>query len=466
MISSPRSTSSRRRLVVALILLAAAVAVVRTAPAEAAGSKDATIPPAVHTCPNNGAEAPTNGLQPHQIAAAYGIDKLWDQGFRGQGQHVALIEPGERMDWPAFQTFSECWGPFHQVHETVIGGGVPGEDGGEPNFDTEALLAVAPEVKRVDLFESAADDNSMYPALFRAALDPANTGGKLVDVISISFKNCEQSWTAEDIAATNAELQRAVDLGVKVFAAGGDSGSVGAYADGDTIECVKHPVLQPPPAGVELAVIFPAGSPLVTAVGGTELAIDGEIHRLGAPNGGTVTNEVVWNESAHPEGRYAGGGGQSSVFSIDSAPWQEAHGLTGMVHRPDIAALAGAPTYFSGAIGTSGASPMTAGGIAVVDSFLEHHGVTPPGFLNPVLYDLARTDYHRVFFDITDGNNDLYDLGCCHAGPGYDMASGLGALRFDQLAAVLLERHQSSTTTTTTVAPPPAPVVVDPRFTG
>jgi kumamolisin len=234
-------------------------------------------------------------------------------------------------------------------------------------------------------------------------------------------------------------LHKAVDLGVKVFAAGGDSGSVGAYPEaGNPLKaCVKHPVLQPAPAGVELAVIFPAGSPLVTAVGGTELAIDGHIPQGGSPEGGAVTNEVVWNEPAHPEGTYAGGGGLSSVFAIDTAPWQQAFGLGGMVHRPDIAAMAGSPKYFEGDIGTSGASPMTAGGVAVVDSYLEHHGVTPPGFLNPVLYELARTDYDRVFFDITDGHNDLYQLGCCTAGPGYDLASGLGVPRFDRLAAAL-----------------------------
>lgn len=46
----------------------------------------------------------------------------------------------------------------------------------------------------------------------------------------------------------------------------------------------------------------------------------------------------------------------------------------------------------------------------------------------------------RVFRDVVDGNNDVYDLGCCYAKPGYDMASGLGSIRFDQLADVLLER--------------------------
>jgi subtilase family serine protease len=166
--------------------------------------------------------------------------------------------------------------------------------------------------------------------------------------------------------------------------------------------------------------------------------------RAGAPAGGTVTDEVVWNEAADtpPGFRWAGGGGQSAVFPITEAPWQRALGLTGMVHKPDVAALAGSPRYLNnGAIGTSGATPLTAGGIAVVDAWLQGHRAAEPAFLNPILYQLAKTDYASVFWDVTHGTNDVYQLGCCTAGVGYDMASGLGSVRFDQLAHALLARR-------------------------
>lgn len=39
---------------------------------------------------------------------------------------------------------------------------------------------------------------------------------------------------------------------------------------------------------------------------------------------------------------------------------------------------------------------MTAGAMTVVDSYLIGHGVEPPGFLNPILYELALSDYARV----------------------------------------------------------------------
>ncbi|MEW6268479.1 MAG: hypothetical protein AB1689_04185 [Thermodesulfobacteriota bacterium] len=416
--------------------------------AAACGDRTSTAPaaraiPAAAGCtnPSYSGPPPGGGLEPRQIAAAYGIDRLWDAGYRGQGMRVALIEPGERLDLEKFRAFSDCWGPFDVPHETVVGGGTPAELGGEPNFDSQVLLALAPGIERLDLFESATDSHDQYALLLAAALEPANTGGELVDAMSISFGTCEAGWSQADVDAIDAQLRRAAELGVKVFVAGGDSGSLGSYPDpqGGPRRCVPHPVPREMPFGVELAIAFPASSPWATAVGGTELAIDGRVPEEGAPAGGTVTNEIVWNQEVGG-GRFAGGGGMSTLFPVIDAPWQRALGIEGRLHRPDVSAMAGSPKFPNGGIGTSGASPLTAAGIMVVDSFLAGHGVEPPGFLTPVLYDLARTDYERVFVDVVDGSNDVYRLGCCDAAPGYDTASGLGSIRFDRLAEVLLER--------------------------
>lgn len=37
----------------------------------------------------------------------------------------------------------------------------------------------------------------------------------------------------------------------------------------------------------------------------------------------------------------------------------------------------------------------------------------------------------KAFYDVVDGNNDVYDRGCCSAKVGYDKASGLGSPNFD-----------------------------------
>lgn len=411
-----------------------------------AGPSSGTMIPAATGCtnPSDSGPPPMGGLEPRQIAAAYGIDKLWDAGFRGQGRRVALIEFRQRLDKESFRKFFDCWGPFAIPNEIVVGGGSPPIPGGEANFDLEVLLAVAPGVERVDLFETASDSTprEQLAVLLAAALDPANTGGKLVHTISISFADCEVSWSQTDLDAANAQLRRAAELGVKVFVSQGDAGSPSFFLDRETgkAQCVPWPAPAMPPHDVQLGVSFPPSSPWVTAVGGTELAINGRIPESGSPDGGTVTNEVVWNQPASGGRHWAGSGGLSKIFSVSDAPWQEALGLAGRFHRPDVSALAGSPKYTGGGIGTSGSAPFVAGAMMVVDSYLVGHGVEPPGFLNPILYELALTDYERVFFDVVDGNNDVYDLGCCYAKRGYDVASGLGSIRFDELAEVLLER--------------------------
>jgi hypothetical protein len=52
-------------------------------------------------------------------------------------------------------------------------------------------------------------------------------------------------------------------------------------------------------------------------------------------------------------------------------------------------------------------------------------GVSRLGFVNPTLYAMASQGVG--FTDVTTGNNDLYGEGVYSAGPGYDMASGLGS---------------------------------------
>ncbi len=47
------------------------------------------------------------------------------------------------------------------------------------------------------------------------------------------------------------------------------------------------------------------------------------------------------------------------------------------------------------------------------------------GFINPSLYAMASTGFTDLV--TTGSSNDLYNVGEYSAGPGYDMASGLGS---------------------------------------
>lgn len=81
--------------------------------------------------------------------------------------------------------------------------------------------------------------------------------------------------------------------------------------------------------------------------------------------------------------------------------------------------------------------------------------------LTPVLSELASdpTTYARVFQDVVQGDNKIFNDECCVAGPGYDLTTGLGQLQFAALTEVLIARAHAA-------APPVDVPVPVPRFTG
>jgi subtilase family serine protease len=372
-------------------------------------------------------------LAQNQLAAIYGLAPLWNAGHRGQGTRMAVLDPGAHPDLGEVDSFKHCQGVDVPVTVETIGSGSPPSPSAEATLDLIVGMLAAPELDGIYLFNSRSDVDNPLLHLLEHAVNPANTGGEQVDVISISFDECEPWLHQHDpsyIERMEVALQQAAESGISVFVAGGDSGSA---------SCAPHPVLETDPLAAEAAVFYPASSPWVVNVGGTQMEIE-----RGADGAGRVLVEKVWNEQdpGSSDGRDAGGGGHSVLFAMPE--WQQRFGLAGtMRSTPDVAGLAGSPYYSSGQdesywFGTSAAAPYTAGAWAVVLSALEAEGLQHPGFLTPLLYTLGTDDYARVFRDITVGDNDPWGLvGCCAAGTGYDNASGLGSLRFDALATAL-----------------------------
>jgi hypothetical protein len=60
-------------------------------------------------------------------------------------------------------------------------------------------------------------------------------------------------------------------------------------------------------------------------------------------------------------------------------------------------------------------------------------GLPRVGFVPPLMYTTA-TKFPSTFWDITLGDNAIYDVPCCQARAGYDLASGLGSPRADGIA--------------------------------
>jgi kumamolisin len=112
----------------------------------------------------------------------------------------------------------------------------------------------------------------------------------------------------------------------------------------------------------------------------------------------------------------------------------------GMRQVPDVAAdadpLTGYLIYFSGGWqvmgGTSAATPLWAGLIALADQAAAARGKPPLGLLNPALYALGNSATSpSPFHDVTIGGNLYYS-----ATPGWNYATGWGSPD----AAVLVPR--------------------------
>jgi subtilase family serine protease len=153
--------------------------------------------------------------------------------------------------------------------------------------------------------------------------------------------------------------------------------------------------------------------------------------------------EQVWNE---PQFAVATGGAPSLLFGVPS--YQAGLGLT--MRGPDVAynaAIDGGVLvvqspylYFVG--GTSAGSPQWAGIAALVNQARALAGKGPIGDLNPALYAIYHSSsYASDFHDITVGNDKLVGSTVGYsAGPGYDLASGIGSPNVANLVASLAAR--------------------------
>ena len=377
-----------------------------------------------------------SGFTPNQYLTAYGYSPLQATGLRGQGERVALIEI-DGFRYGDLRQFATCFGlATPAINGFGVGLRHPLPPGGESTLDLEVLDAAAPQLKAVDVYESR---SSAVDVLHSLTAPLANRASK-PDVISASLGSCEPQTVASignsGLRSVEGALSLAAASGISVLAAAGDAGSS---------SCLT-PDGRPLPG---LAVSYPASSPWVTGVGGTNVTLDAN---------NAITAQQAWNDA--PLVVAAGGGGTSAVFK---RPAYQNGTVTGS-HRevPDVSMLADiAPGYeiyctvrnecpsssqapgWGQVGGTSAASPLLAGGLALVDQALRTQGRQPVGLANPLLYAIDHSSAAAtVLSDVTTNDNDLGDsvigrpFGCCSAGAGYDEASGLGSVNLQALEGI------------------------------
>jgi Pro-kumamolisin, activation domain len=351
-----------------------------------------------------------------QIRRAYGIDQVGSGG----GGSVAILNDEESILPSDGRATRSCFGyPAGRVRTLLADNQTRrfNPDTPEPIEDLSLVRGTAPQLREV--LQTGVWGNEELWFLGPARLLRQR---RLPDALSISYGYCERQIFPE--AVTGARLLDAMFVrlgltGVGVFGSAGDSGST----------CDGSPVP---------GTAWPANSPYVSSVGGTRLVVN---------RGNQRVNEVVWNDLpwlTSANGGGAGGGGVASPYA--RPPYQRYVRVRGGRRAtPDLAVhasmLPGYPIIANGEWlmdgGTSAASPLAAAAFSTISARLRAAGKPPLGPVNGLLYWLRR-NHPNALYDIVSGNNG-YDsrVPGKSARRGYDLASGLGAPRFNRIVRLI-----------------------------
>lgn len=394
------------------------------------------------------------GYTPQQLRRAYGYNPAND----GEGVTVALVEVGLTQDM--FQTL-ENYATVHGIQppsperyaELSLGQGSACGDpfNTEEQLDVESSYDLAPMADQLVVGGDSCDNGDYgLQALYDAdtkILDGAG-GHPLATIASNSWEGGDETIPVNLLNIEHNYLLKAAAEGVTMIFSAGDSSGVGV----------------------------PSSDPYATAVGGTTLGIGRNDERLFETGWSTGISEASKSRWSFQGEQGAGGGGPSLLWkqpdyqsgvvpsSLAVAPGDRG-GLVRTI--PDLSAVGDPFTgmatgmlsfdakgkvtgYYEESIGgTSLAAPLVAA--VVADAEQGWHAF---GFLNPSLYQLAKTS-SGVFHDAsplssaspTDYRGVACDQKTCGAlslttfddqgwgmqgytgqvtGPGYDTMTGLG----------------------------------------
>jgi subtilase family serine protease len=369
-------------------------------------------------------QVPGEEVLPKDVAHAYGYDQFLNQGYRGKGLTINLVEIDGYPEADV-ANYGECVGYKGNITVKTIGP-APSKPGAETALDIEMIQGLAPEADIIDY--QTGDSRYLVDELQQLIDDNTNNAGN-GNVVSISLGGAENRMSSNYLNAIDQELSVLTNTEhMTVFIASGDCG---AFTDR-----IYN----------SYTVSFPASDSYAVGVGGTVLQTDGNGHR---------THEVVWaEENPNPlscKNSWGSGGGNSRVF--EQPNWQTGKGVQNESSRnarqvPDIAAVAfNLPVYFDGqwgaGAGTSAATPIWAAGMLLVNQkTIDKYHVF---FAGPdVLYHIANAPgQFSPYFDITEGGGG--SSATFKATSGWDFATGLGTPNLGDIYQILAAIAQQQT---------------------
>eukprot|EP00026_Physarum_polycephalum_P003874 Phypoly_transcript_03890.p1 GENE.Phypoly_transcript_03890~~Phypoly_transcript_03890.p1 ORF type:complete len:751 (+),score=110.62 Phypoly_transcript_03890:108-2255(+) len=349
---------------------------------------------------------------------------------------------------------------------TVIGPNDQSNPGGEAILDIQWIMGIAPGAPTT-FWSIYANSTIEIDDILAWAVAMSNTADAPI-VNSLSYGMTE---TAVDkylgsgyLNRSDVEFQKLALRGITIIIADGDTGA------GDLGEPPMSQGLCKP-----LHADWPSQSPYVTAVSATMFtSLAQPICYLPLDQGGVDCSSLPLGEvptSVELGTSWTTGGGFANTTS---RPSYQDDFVTGYLKTltdfgllppagyfnpngrayPDVAMvghnlLCAQDLVFSTADGTSASAPVFGGFVSLLNDIRVSAGRPLLGFLNPILYQIAR-DYPEAYNDVVVGNNRCgatddppFAPVCCPYGfeavAGFDAVSGLGSPNFAVFSDVILK---------------------------
>ncbi|HUI23075.1 MAG TPA: protease pro-enzyme activation domain-containing protein [Nitrososphaerales archaeon] len=190
-------------------------------------------------------------------------------------------------------------------------------------------------------------------------------------------------------------------------------------------------------SGPEGSLEYPATSPFVTSVGGTQTYFSA------SADGAQEYTQTAWSNIGFVPNLVNEGGGGGGVSIIEPKPWYQSQQVTPPSYpngrlNPDLSLQAGIDPSIQivdsgnlvGTGGTSESSPLLAGLMTLVAQSVKGH----LGLINPLLYQAGNNaaEYRKAFTPITFGYIIPWT-----ASEGYNLATGWGAPNVGGLGGIL-----------------------------
>ena len=440
----------------------------------------------------------TSGHGNHYLAPAdwskiYGSAPLLAKGINGSGISIAIVGSDTDIQLSDIRTFRQIFKLPAKDPEIIVNGIDPGVSPFS-SFEIEAALdiewsnAIAPDATIKFVTSASTASTAGFDLSIAHIVD-----NRIAPIMSTSIGECEMFLGTAGNAFLNGAYQQAAAEGISVIAAAGDTGAagcdpqlsfspaffgVGVNGAASTPYDVAIGGTMFAENGLDSNYWRPKNQPDLSSVFG-------------------YIPETVWNESCDPtidpnqcQGSFlyfleAGSGGASNctVSTVVPGPiftcyggyakpsWQAGTGVPddGTRDLPDISFTAGGHDGYLVCVegscqsttsdgqtvlqqasvvgGTSAGAPSFAGAVAL----LEQQKRPYLGLLNFNLYKIAAaadlslcnssnlTDPNQpndcAFYDTTSGNNDVPGQPGNSASLGFDLASGLGSVNVEKLAA-------------------------------